>query len=142
MRIDIVRPGELTAQDIAAWSDLQRQAGLTSPFFSPFWSRACAEVDGPDGSRARVAVVSEALQPVAFLAARTSPFSAQAVGAPLCDYQGAVAHPDTALDLPAVVRALGVGRLDVQNLFPGQSAFAPPRPRPRRLAGDRHRPRL
>jgi CelD/BcsL family acetyltransferase involved in cellulose biosynthesis len=123
MRIEVVRPAELAPADVAAWSALQQAAGLDSPFFSPHWARACAEIDGPDRRLAKVAVLQDAVGPAAFLPARISPFSGQAVGAPMADYQGAVARDGAALDLKAVVRAFGVGRLDFQNLFPGQAAF-------------------
>jgi CelD/BcsL family acetyltransferase involved in cellulose biosynthesis len=124
MRIDIVRPTDLAPQDIEAWSALQPVAGLDSPFFSPHWSRACAEAGGPDGRLAKVAILRDGERATAFLPTRASPFSAQAVGAPLCDYQGLIAKPDTQVPLARMVRALGVGRLDFQNLFPGQHAFA------------------
>ena len=123
MRIDVVRPTELAQADIDAWSALQRETGFDSPFFSPHWVRACAEADGPDGRLAKIAVVRDERGAAAFLPARISPFSGQAVGAPLCDYQGAVIRPGATIDLKAVVRAFGVGRLDFQNLFPGQSSF-------------------
>ncbi|MGC1305498.1 MAG: GNAT family N-acetyltransferase [Caulobacteraceae bacterium] len=123
MRIEVVRPADLAQSDIAAWSTLQQAAGLDSPFFSPHWALACVEVDGPDQRLAKVGVVRDDEGPAAFLPARLSPFSGQAVGAPMADYQGAVTRAGAALDLKAMVRAFGVGRLDFQNLFPGQTAF-------------------
>jgi len=124
MRIDIVRPADLDPQDVTAWSALQQAASLDSPFFSPHWTRACASVDGPDRKLAKVAVVRDDEGAAAFLPARLSPFSGQAVGAPLSDYQGAATRDGFVLDVKAAVRAFGVGRLDFQNLFPGQTAFA------------------
>jgi CelD/BcsL family acetyltransferase involved in cellulose biosynthesis len=123
MRIEVVRPADLAQADIAAWSALQAESGFDSPFFSPHWARACAEAGGPDAKQARVAVVRDGQGAAAFWPVRVSTFSGQAVGAPMADYQGAVTRPGVALDPKAVVRALGVGRLDFANLYPGQPAF-------------------
>jgi CelD/BcsL family acetyltransferase involved in cellulose biosynthesis len=46
-------------------------------------------------------------------------------GAPMNDYQGMVAAPACAFDPKALIRALGVQRLDFTHMLEGQAAFAP-----------------
>ncbi len=125
MRIDVVAPLDLAAKDIKAWSRLQDETGLVSPFLSPQWVQACAAVDGPDRRGAKVAILREHGDAVGFFPARTSRFAAQPVGAPMCDYQALVARPDAAPDARDLVRALGVGRLDFSSAPQDQTLFRP-----------------
>lgn len=117
MSIDLVPALDLGADDIAAWSRLQGDGVLSSPFLSPHWLQAAARAGGPDAARAKVAVLREGGEARAFLPARTGRITAMPVGAPLCDYQGLVAAPDARVDCRQWVRALGVQRLDFSALL-------------------------
>lgn len=125
MRIDVIAPQDLSVEDVAAWTSLQGDGPLASPFLSPLWVQTLARVDGPDRRQARIAVLREGADAVGFLPARVSRFTAMAPGAPLCDYQGMIADRRTKADPHAIVAALGVARLDFDKLLADQSAFRP-----------------
>ncbi|HRD46816.1 MAG TPA: GNAT family N-acetyltransferase [Caulobacter sp.] len=128
MKIDVVRPWELTAFAVERWAALQTaDPALESPFLSPHWARAVARAKGPStGDRGlRVAVLGGVEDPKGFLAAQVGPFTAMPAGAPMCDYQGLVAEPGLEIDPREIVAALGVGRLDFCHMLEGQTAFAP-----------------
>ncbi len=128
MKIEVVRPWELTADAVARWTALQSaDRVLESPFLSPHWPRAVAKAQGAptDNRGVRVAVIGGLDDPKGFLAARVSAFSAMPAGAPMCDYQGLVAEPGLEVDPRAVVSALGVGRLDFSEMLQEQRVFAP-----------------
>lgn len=128
MKIDVVRPWELTAFAVERWAALQAaDQALETPFLSPHWARAVARAQGPvQGDRGvRVAVLGGMDDPRGFLAARVGPFTAMPAGAPMCDYQGLVAEPGLQIDPREIVQALGVGRLDFCHLLEGQTVLAP-----------------
>jgi len=126
MLIDIVAPSDLAPADIAAWRRLQAaDPSLVSPYLSPDWVQAVASVDGPDRANARVAILREDGQAVGFLPTRLGRAACLPVGAPMCDYQGLVAKPGLKVDPMAIVRALGVSRLDFTHLLSDQAVFAP-----------------
>ncbi len=117
MSIDLVPALDLGADDIDAWTRLQGQGPLSSPFLSPQWVQAVARAGGPDAGRAKVAIVRDGGQAKAFLAARVGRVTAMPVGAPLCDYQGLVADADAEIDCRRLVGAFGVQRLDFTSLM-------------------------
>ena len=117
MQIDVVRPGELSPEDVAAWSRLQGEGVLRTPFLSPQWTRAVERAGGPDANRARVAVIRDGGEAKGFLAVRAGRVSGLPVGAPLCDYQGLVAGADPAIEPRRLVSALGVQRIDFTALL-------------------------
>jgi CelD/BcsL family acetyltransferase involved in cellulose biosynthesis len=123
MTIDILAPGDLSVEDIAAWTGLQTEAGLLSPFFSPQWVKACTNADGPDRRQARVAVLRDGAAAVGFFPARISGAAGMPVGAPMCDYQGLVARPGVAFCPRQLVKAFKVGRLDFSSLIEDQAPF-------------------
>lgn len=126
MSIEIIAPEALTAEDIAAWEAIQASnPAFASPFLSPQWPLALASVDGPDAAGLKIVIQREAGRPVAFLPLRRRRFTAMPAGAPMCDYQGVVSEGGAALDLRAVVKDLGVQRLDFTHAIEGQAAFAP-----------------
>lgn len=120
MRVEAARPGELGPQEAARWLRLQDgDPRLGSPFFSLAWARL---VDGvrPD---ARVAVIEDGGEIVAFLPVqRLSAFTAMPIGAPLNDAHGLIAAADLEIDWPAVLGALRVDRCDFTALRPRQAA--------------------
>lgn len=117
MPIDLVPAQGLDAADVAAWSRLQGDGVLASPFLSPYWVQAAARSGGPDARGAKVAILREGGEAKAFLPARVGRLTAMPVGAPLCDYQGLVAAPDLEIDGSRLVSALGVQRLDFSTLM-------------------------
>jgi CelD/BcsL family acetyltransferase involved in cellulose biosynthesis len=123
MTIHILEPGELSGEDIAAWTGLQAESGLLNPFFSPQWVLACARANGPDRRQAKVAMLRDGAEAVGFFAARVSGAAAMPVGAPMCDYQGMVSRPGVAFCPRQIVRALKVGRLDFSSLVENQAPF-------------------
>lgn len=126
MQIDIVAPFDLTAQDIASWRALQAaDAALATPYLAPEWAQTCAAADGPDRRWAKVVVFRQGDEPVGFLPLRVNRLTAMPLGAPLSDYQGLVARPGLSIDPLAVVRALGVSRLDFTHLLADQAPFVP-----------------
>jgi len=124
MPIDLVPALELAADDIEAWTRLQGDGPLASPFLSPMWAQAAARAGGPDAGRAKVAIVRESGVASAFLAARTGRVTAMPVGAPMCDYQGLVAAPSAEVDCRQLVQALGVQRLDFTSLMLDAPGFS------------------
>jgi CelD/BcsL family acetyltransferase involved in cellulose biosynthesis len=132
MPIELIAPQDLSPDDIAAWTRLQGEGALASPFLSPHWARALARTRGPDAfaprTGARIAVLREGGEGKAFLAARVGRVTALPVGSPLCDYQGLVAAPGAAIVPRRIVEAFGVHRLDFTSLMmtdaPGLSGCA------------------
>lgn len=126
-----MRPRDLSDAQIARWSQLQAaDPALDSPFLSPYWAlaveRANLKAAGIDGG-IRVATLrgpGEA-QEAGFFAARVGSFTAMPAGAPMSDYQAVVAEPGLDLDPKALVKALGVGRLDFNHILSQQAAFTP-----------------
>lgn len=126
MQIEILRPGAMPIDMVEHWRALQAaDGGLDSPFLSPDWALAVDRAWCGRESGVRVAVLREGGRARGYLSVRARAFTAMAVGAPLCDYQGVVAEPGVVLDPRALVRALGVGRFDFSHMLTDQTAFAP-----------------
>ncbi len=125
MKIDIIRPRDLTDGQIGQWSQYQRRDPvLENPFLSPQWAQAVERAQTREGHDPgiRVAVLGE---DEGFFAARAGSFTAMPAGAPMSDYQGVVGRPGLDFDAKALVKALGVSRLDFNHMLQGQPAFAP-----------------
>jgi CelD/BcsL family acetyltransferase involved in cellulose biosynthesis len=124
MEFTVVAPELMTVADVSAWLALQTSSGRTSPFLSPFWVRACADVAGPDQACARVVILRQDGETVGFFPVRVRGDTAGPVGAPMCDYQGVVGAPDLDVEPRRLLGALRVGRLDFPSLLADQRAFA------------------
>ena len=123
MRIDVLRPSELTAGQRADWRAIQAgDPALGSPFLAPEWPLAC-EVAGD--RHVRVAVAAADGEAAAFLAVRRGPFTAMAPGAPLCDAQAVLAAPGVRVEAAALLRALGVSRFDFTHAPAGDPVLGP-----------------
>jgi CelD/BcsL family acetyltransferase involved in cellulose biosynthesis len=119
----IKTPGELTAAEQAAWAALCRtHAHLRNPFFSPGFTRAV----GQAVSGARVCVILQAGQPVAFF-----PFqligkagrifrAAERLGGELSDYFGLVAAPGFTLSERELLGLCGLDYLIFSHLDDAQ----------------------
>ncbi len=125
MEIEVASPLALSQDDVQAWTRLQDETELKSPFLSPQWVQACAGAGGPDASQARIAILREGGRAVGFMPARVSRATAMPVGAPMCDYQGVVAAPGLSVCPRRIIKALGVRRLDFSSLPQDQTAFGP-----------------
>ena len=128
MKIDVVRPSQLTTGAIARWAALQAaDPALDSPFLSPCWPRALDAAQGPQtpDRGIRVAVLGGLADPRGFMAARVGAFTAMPAGAPMCDYPGLVAEPGLAVEPRQIAEAFGVGRFDFCHMLESQSLFAP-----------------
>jgi CelD/BcsL family acetyltransferase involved in cellulose biosynthesis len=114
LRIDVITPAELGPDGRASWRALQASdAALADPFHAPEW----AEIIGTVRPDARVAVVEDGGQPVAYLPVQRSALgAAMGLGAPICDGDGVVALAGAALDLTELPRALRVDRIDFGHL--------------------------
>ena len=125
MQIAVVRPCELSAGQVEVWSQFQRRDPLLqNPFLSPHWAqaveRAQAQRQADPGVRVAVFGADDG-----FLAVRKGAFTAIPAGAPMVDYQGVVGRPGLDFDPQALVRALGVSRLDFDHMLPDPPAFKP-----------------
>lgn len=127
MSIDVLHPLDLSDSEIAAWSRLQgARADWASPFLSPQWPIALATAGPPDSEQGAVAVIRGAKrEPLGFFPARVQRFTALPPGAPLCDYQALICAAGAAPDPRQIVKAFGVGRIDMQNCLADDAAFAP-----------------
>ena len=131
MEINVVAPGALAPEDLSRWSALQAGDPMfDSPFLGPGWALAVERAqagccDAGPSRGVRVAVIRDHGQAQGFFSTRVAGPVAMPAGAPMNDYQGLVAAPDLALDPKALIRALGVQRLDFTHMLEGQNAFAP-----------------
>lgn len=125
MKIDVIRPRDLSDEQIALWSRMQtRDPALENPFFSPHWPRAVerAQMRGDSDPGVRIAVLGDQ---EGFFTARAGTATAMPAGAPMADYQGLVGAEGLDVDAKALVKALGVSRLDFNHTLRDQPAFAP-----------------
>lgn len=126
MEVDVLRPLELSAAQVARWSELQAtDPALDSPYLSPHWARAVARAQHDDPRGVRVAVMAENGCDLGFFAARTTGYTAMAPGSPMCDVQGVVAEPGLEVDARRLVQAMGLHRLDFSAMLESQAPFQP-----------------
>lgn len=120
--IEILRPHELCADDLAAWTALKaRDAFAARPFLGPAFARAVS-ASRPD---ALVAVAREADAPVAFLAhQRSASGLARPIGAPFNDAHGLIAGADVEIDVPRLLAAAGLAAWSYTGLVDPDGRFA------------------
>lgn len=125
MKIDVIRPRDLTRRQIDQWAAFQGLCPVRdNPFLSPHWAVAVerAQMRGDNDPGLRVAVIGE---DEGFFPARVGSVTAMPAGAPMVDYQAVIGRPGLEVDPKALVRALGVSRLDFNHMLEDQTAFAP-----------------
>ena len=131
MKIEVIRPSELSASDAAAWNArLSVDPAFDSPFLAPGWVQAVERAQrGRNGvelkSGARVALLHGDAGARGFFPFRLRGPTAMPAGAPMCDYQALVANPALAVEGRRLIEALAVDRLDFSHVLASQSAFAP-----------------
>jgi CelD/BcsL family acetyltransferase involved in cellulose biosynthesis len=87
LKIDVIRPTELSEHEASAWREFQEGApGLSSPFFSPEF--ACAVDRARDD--AFVAIVRSGNDILAFFPFQRRGRTGLPIGAAICDYQGLI----------------------------------------------------
>lgn len=124
MDIDVLRPRDLTAEQVQRWRALQAaDPAVDSPFLSPMWAQTVERVQGGDDPGLRVAVLRSGAESRGFMAVRAGKLAAMAPGAPMCDYQGLVAEPGLSVDPRRLVKAFGVGRFDFSHMLEDQQTF-------------------
>jgi len=118
----VLRPGDLGPAERDIWDAfLRADPSLASPFLTPEFALAV------DGARddARVAVVEDAGQPVAFLAFTSADDGTGApIGATVCDAQALVAREGFEWDAPELVRSAGLTSWSFDHLVATQQPFA------------------
>jgi CelD/BcsL family acetyltransferase involved in cellulose biosynthesis len=121
VRVEVVRPGELAAPELARWGDMQAgEEALTSPFLSPEFAAAvgCAR------SNTRVAVLSDATGVVGvfpFEVRRLRFVAALAKG--LSDVQGLIVPREADVGVHQVVRACGLRSFAYDHLLAAQERW-------------------
>jgi CelD/BcsL family acetyltransferase involved in cellulose biosynthesis len=105
MRVTTVRPGDLGPDEAETWATFQRSSPL---MLSPYLSLTFAQIVGSARPNARIAVVEDAGQIVAFLAYEpTSMKLAEPIGYPMNDLQGIISA-DTEIDARSIIRKAGL----------------------------------
>ncbi len=123
MTFEIITPAELDDGLIDRWRALQAaDPALAGPYFTPEYTQMIGAVRPKDS---RVLLIKDGQEIVGFLPYRTGPLTAMPLGAPLCDYQGVIGAADLEIDPKAMLRAMGVGRLDFIHWITKQTSFAP-----------------
>ena len=123
MRIDVVKPSELSSADQQAWRALQAgRFAIASPFLSPGWARTIERAGAP--GEVRVAVLrDDGGLAKGFFAGRCGPVTALPAGAPMNDHQALVAAPGVEVSAVDLLGALGVQRYDFSHLAAADPAF-------------------
>lgn len=121
MRITVVGAEQLTSDQLAVWSRIQRaDPALASPCFRPELVEAVASVR-PGVS---VAVLEEEGQPCGFFAFQRGRWGiGRPVGHPLSDFHGVVARPDARWNVEDLVRASGLSAWHFDHLLACQPPF-------------------
>jgi CelD/BcsL family acetyltransferase involved in cellulose biosynthesis len=131
VKVEVIAPSDLGEPEWGTWVSWQQgRRGLANPFLSPTFARLAAEVR----PAARVAVVSERGQPVAFW-----PHSViRSWGAPLVpgytDLQGMVHVPDYTWDWGVMLSQVGLTGARFDHLVADQARYCS---RPARFADSR-----
>lgn len=122
----LLRPDRLTGRDLAAWSRLQEaDPAFASPFLRPEFAQAVGAVRDD----VVVAAIGPEESPQAFLAYQMRGRIGLPLGGGLSDCQAIVAAPGWRWDGVALVRALGLARLDVTRLVVARGGVVPARGR-------------
>lgn len=123
MDIRVLSADQLTAEQIAAWGNIQRaEPALDSPYFRPEFTQAVASVR----SDVEVAVIEEAGAPVGFFPfQRSSKNVARPVGGRMSDFHGVVAGKDVAWSPRQLLDACGLSAWHFDHLVAAQEPFQP-----------------
>lgn len=123
MQIRTATLKELTSEEVAAWSSIQRdEPELASPFFRPEFAQAVASVRND----VEVAILEDADRPIGFLPFQRSRWnSGRPVGSVLSDYHGLIAPAYVRCDPIELLRTCGLNALHFDHLVDASMSFAP-----------------
>ena len=116
MRVRIVSIGDMTDAMIAKWNAWAAPGGhLVSPYFRFEFTAAIAAVR----EDVRIAVIEDEDGDIAGFFPHHIAHDGviRPVGAPMSDYQGVIARPDTPMPMPAIVRAAGGSAIVFDNWY-------------------------
>ncbi|MEW4565562.1 GNAT family N-acetyltransferase [Bremerella sp. JC770] len=119
----ILRPCELTADQLAAWHEIvAADPSLQSPFYQPEFTQAVGQVRDD----VRVAVIQQNDVPVAFFPYQqgTSGFGLP-VGGKLNDFQGIIGPLPDSLSIPTLLKACGLVSWAFDHVPETETDFAP-----------------
>ncbi len=121
MQVHTMNPSELTREQIAAWSAIQRaNPQLASPYFRPEFTQCVAAVR----PTAEVAVMTAAGETVGFLPfGRTSRTTGLPVGSLLSDFHGVIACRSADYEPAELVRACGLTSWRYDHLVTSDPQF-------------------
>jgi CelD/BcsL family acetyltransferase involved in cellulose biosynthesis len=122
MKIRTVTIEELTGDEIAAWSAIQRgEPALASPFFRPEFAQAVAAAR----SNVEVAILEETGRPIGFFPYQRSQWNVgRPVGGNLSDYHGLIAPARVNCDLIELLHVCGLRVWHFDHLPCDQASFA------------------
>ncbi|MFJ3635389.1 GNAT family N-acetyltransferase [Streptomyces sp. NPDC090112] len=122
-RIDVIRPAELTPEDLELWGELRAStAPQANPFMSPEFCRAVGRVR----PGARVAVVRQAGEPAGFFPFERGRWGrGRAIGLGVSDCQGVVLRAGAVVDPHELLRASSLSVWEFNHLESGQDLFLP-----------------
>ena len=123
VRIDVVKPDELTAEHKSIWRQQQNESPhLASPFLSYQFSQAVGRVR----SDAFVAIIECDGRLRGFLPFERRPCRLGVpIGNRLSDVQAVIAEPGLRLDMVSTLKTCGLGALAFTNLRAEQTCFVP-----------------
>ena len=122
MNVRVLRPADLTADQIAAWSRMQSEdPALDSPFFRPEFTQCVATVRDD----VEIAVLEEAGRPVGFFPyQRERGDIGRPVGGYMADFQGVILTAGRECSPPDLVRGCGLRAWHFDHLIL-QAGFQP-----------------
>ena len=105
MNVSVVRPNELTPEQICAWSDMMSSEDLTdSPFFHPAFTEILARFR----KQVCVAVITQNEHPVAFFPFEKHGKTALPLGVKLSDFQGIIRAPGITVNVRQLLADCGL----------------------------------
>ncbi len=122
MKVHVIRPEELSPQQIQLWSGMMCPEDVTDgPFFHPEYVRTLGRFRKP----VRVAVITEYGREVAFFPFEQSGKNGHPLGIKLCDFQGIVRSHGIAIDVRELLAGCGLTRWEFDHVVASQPEFQP-----------------
>jgi len=120
MKIHVIRPEELSPQQIQCWSGMMSPKDVTDgPFFHPDYVIALGRFREP----VRVAVITEHGREVAFFPFEQNGKTGHPLGIKLCDFQGIIRAPETKLDIRGLLAGCGLTSWHFDHVVASQPEF-------------------
>lgn len=121
MRIDLVRPDEITDDLAARWRAIQDMRDeLQNPFFSPDFTKIVGRVRDD----VEVAILERDGEIAGFFPFHRKRFGIGApIGAQICDYQGPIAVPDLTLEAGPLLKGCRLAAYDFNHALRSEPMF-------------------